>query len=237
MRRADRILQLLQALRRHRRPVTAHTLADELEVSVRTVYRDVAALQAERVPVRGEAGIGYVLDQGYDLPPLMFGADEIEAVILGLRWVARRADKDLARAARDVVAKIGAVLPVRLRPLLFDSSLLVPPFEAPIPETVNLAEVRAAIRLGRKMRMHYVDEAGKATDRTIWPLAIAYFERVRLLVGWCELRNGFRHFRADRVKQLTVQDQVYPGRRLALLKQWQDELRQQSGYSDIDVFT
>jgi predicted DNA-binding transcriptional regulator YafY len=108
MRRAERLLQIIQVLRRHRRPVTAARIAAELEVSERTIYRDIVALQADRVPVRGEAGIGYVLDDGFDLPPLMFDADEIEAVILGLRWVERRGDRDLARAARDVVAKVGA---------------------------------------------------------------------------------------------------------------------------------
>ena len=237
MRRADRILQLLQALRRHRRPVTAHTLADELEVSVRTIYRDVAALQAERVPVRGEAGIGYVLDQGYDLPPLMFGADEIEAVILGLRWVQRRGDKELSRAARDVVAKVGAVLPVRLRPLLFDSSLIVPPFTQSVVDSVDLAELRAAIRLGRKLHIKYCDDKKIMTERVVWPLAIAYFETMRLLVGWCELRQGFRHFRTDRIARMDVLEQHYPGRRAALLKRWQDELRCDAAMPALDVLT
>ncbi|MGE0565785.1 MAG: helix-turn-helix transcriptional regulator [Pseudolabrys sp.] len=228
MRRADRILRLLQALRRHRRPVTAQTLADELEVSLRTVYRDMAALQAERVPVRGEAGIGYVLDEGYDLPPMMFDPAEIEAIILGLRWVERRGDTELVKAARDVVAKVGTVLPARLRPLLFDAGLLVPPF-APLPaEVFNLAEVRAAIRLGRKLHIDYVDEKERATVRTIWPIAIAYFEKVRLLIAWCELRQGFRHFRADRVRRLAVLDTGYPTRRAVLMKQWQDEMRREA---------
>lgn len=237
MRRADRIIQLLQALRRHRRPVTAQTLAAELEVSVRTVYRDVAALQAEGVPVRGEAGIGYVLDDGYDLPPLMFDASEIEAIILGLRWVGRRGDKDLARAARDVVAKVGAVLPARLRPLLFDASLIVSPFEMPVAEKFDMAEVRTAIRIGRKMHMRYADENGRTTSRTIWPLAVAYFEKVRLLIGWCELRNGFRHFRADRIVRMEVLAQTYPGRRAVLLKRWQDEICRESTQPTLDVFT
>jgi predicted DNA-binding transcriptional regulator YafY len=225
MRRAERLLQLIQVLRRHRRPVTAEVIAAELEVSVRTVYRDVAALQGDRVPVRGEAGIGYVLDDGFDLPPLMFDADEIEAVILGLRWVERRGDRDLADAARDVVAKIGAVLPQRLKPLLFDAGLLVPPPYSPVADNIDVGKVREAIRLGRKLTLHYRDESGAETERTIWPLALSYFDAVRLVVGWCELRSAFRHFRTDRIASMTMLDRTYPGRRAVLLKQWYEEVR------------
>src|SRR5262249_54533959 len=144
MRRAERLLQLIQVLRRHRRPVTAETIAGELEVSVRTVYRDVASLQGDRVPVRGEAGIGYVLDDGFDLPPWMFDTEEIEGVILGLGWVERGGDRGLANAARDVVAKIGAVLPQRLKPLLFDASLFVPPSFSSVADNVDVGKIREA---------------------------------------------------------------------------------------------
>jgi predicted DNA-binding transcriptional regulator YafY len=224
MRRADRLLQIIQILRRHRRPVTAQVVAAELEVSVRTVYRDIAALQADRVPLRGEAGIGYVLDDGFDLPPLMFDANEIEAVILGLRFVERHGDAGLAHAARDVVAKVGAVLPARLKPLLFEASLIVPPQQRAVVDRVEVGDIREAIRLGRKLRMAYHDESGAATERTISPLALAYFEAVRVLVGWCELREAFRHFRTDRIARMDILDTRYPGRRAALLKQWQGEM-------------
>src|SRR5919198_5409754 len=224
MRRADRLLQIIQILRRHRRPVTAQVVAAELEVSVRTVYRDIAALQADRVPLRGEAGIGYVLDDGFDLPPLMFDANEIEAVILGLRFVERHGDAGLAHAARDVVAKVGAVLPARLKPLLFEASLIVPPQHRAVVDRVEVGDIREAIRLGRKLRMAYRDESGAATERTISPLALAYFEAVRVLVGWCELRAAFRHFRTDRIARMDILDTRYPGRRAALLKQWQGEM-------------
>lgn len=237
MRRAERLFHLIQVLRRHRRPVTAAAIAAELEVSVRSVYRDVAALQAERVPVRGEAGIGYVLDDGFDLPPLMFDADEIEAIILGLRWAARRGDRDLARAARNVVAKIGAVLPARLKPLLFDASLIVPPSPRATVDGINVGDIRAAIRLGRKTRMSYRDEAGIRTERTIWPIALSYFETDRLVVGWCELRQAFRHFRTDRVLSLDVLADRYPGRRAMLLKRWQDEIRCSTGLPGLDPLT
>jgi predicted DNA-binding transcriptional regulator YafY len=224
MRRAERLLQIIQIFRRHRRPITAESVAAELEVSVRTVYRDIAAMQADRIPVRGEAGVGYVLDDGFDLPPLMFNADEIEAVILGLRWVQRRGDPELAHAAQDVVAKIGAVLPPRLKPLLFDASLIVPPPAQPVVERVNVGAIRDAIRRGRKVVLNYRDEQAAETERTVWPLAITYFDTVQLLVGWCELRNAFRHFRTDRVQSMEVLERPYPGRRAVLLKQWQQEL-------------
>lgn len=215
--------------------MTADVIAAELEVSVRTIYRDVAVLQADRVPVRGEAGIGYVLDEGFDLPPLMFDADEIEAVMLGLRWVQQRGDRELGRAAHDVVAKIGAVLPARLKPLLFDSSLFVPPRCNIVADSIDVAELREAIRLRRKIRLSYRDEVGSMTERTIWPLALGYYEAVRLVIGWCELREAFRHFRTDRVLQMDMLADLYPGRRSVLLRNWQDEFRGADGQPALDL--
>lgn len=236
MRRAERLLQLLQILRRHRRPVTGDAIARELEVSLRTVYRDIAALIADRVPIRGEAGIGYVLGEGFDLPPLMFTPDELEAVMLGLRWVARRGDTDLSRAAQDTVAKIGAVLPERLRPFLFDAALLVPPHFRLAEDRVDVALLRAAIREGRKAEITYRSEDGRETLRVIWPIAVAYFDAQRLIVAWCELRQDFRTFRTDRMLSMQVREEKYPARRKALLKQWQDEAHVREGMPQVDVF-
>ncbi|MFO1121123.1 MAG: YafY family protein [Hyphomicrobiales bacterium] len=236
MRRAERLLQLLQILRRHRRPVTGDTIARELEVSLRTVYRDIAALIADRVPIRGEAGVGYVLGEGFDLPPLMFTPDELEAVMLGLRWVARRGDTDLSRAAQDTVAKIGAVLPERLRPFLFDAALLIPPQFRLVADRVDVARLRAAIREGRKAEIRYRSEDGRETLRVIWPIAVAYFDAQRLIVAWCELRQDFRSFRTDRMLSMTVRDEKYPVRRKVLLKRWQDESREHDGLPQVDVF-
>jgi predicted DNA-binding transcriptional regulator YafY len=236
MRRAERLLQLLQILRRHRRPVTGDAIARELEVSLRTVYRDIAALIADRVPIRGEAGIGYVLGEGFDLPPLMFTPDELEAVMLGLRWVARRGDTDLSRAAQDTVAKIGAVLPERLRPFLFDAALLVPPHFRLAEDRVDVALLRAAIREGRKAQITYRSEDGRETLRVIWPIAVAYFDAQRLIVAWCELRQDFRTFRTDRMLSMQVREEKYPARRKALLKQWQDEAHVREGMPQVDVF-
>jgi predicted DNA-binding transcriptional regulator YafY len=236
MRRAERLLQLLQILRRHRRPVTGDAIARELEVSLRTVYRDIATLIADRVPIRGEAGIGYVLGEGFDLPPLMFTPDELEAVMLGLRWVARRGDTDLSRAAQDTVAKIGAVLPERLRPFLYDAALLVPPHFRLAEDRVDVALLRAAIREGRKAEIKYRSEDGRETLRVIWPIAVAYFDAQRLIVAWCELRQDFRTFRTDCMLSMIVRDEKYPARRKALLKQWQDEAQARDGMPQVDVF-
>ena len=232
MRRADRLMQLLQILRRHRKPVTGEAIAVELEVSLRTVYRDIASLIGERVPVRGEAGVGYVLGEGFDLPPLMFTVDELEAVMLGLRWVARRGDRELSRAAADTVAKIGAVLPPDLKPFLFDAGLVVPPGRIVQPDAIDVATLRNANREGRKVRIAYRDEGDSATERVVWPVALAYFDATRILVAWCELRNDFRSFRTDRMARAEFMGERYPGRRKALLRQWGDIHKAQ----DYDIF-
>lgn len=224
MQRAERLLDLIQSLRRRRRPVTADTLASELNVSVRTVYRDIAALMRQGVPVRGEAGIGYVLDAGFDLPPLMLSPDEIEAVLVGMRWLAERADPVLARAAEDVVSKVAAVLPAHLKPILLDGALFAPAYGRDTPvDVVDIAGVRAAIRQGRKLQVHYRDEAGRASQRMIWPIGMTFYERVRIVIAWCELRQAFRHFRTDRITELVLREERYPARRADLFKRWQQE--------------
>lgn len=220
MRRADRLLRLIQILRRHRHPVTGAKIAAELEVSTRTVYRDILDLMTDGVPIRGEAGIGYVLEAGYDLPPLMFTATEIEAIVLGLRWVARRADPELGLAAQDASAKVSAVLPEALRPLLLDAALLVRPAQNLLPDRVDVAALRRAVRTSHKVDIAYRDEAGSQSLRVIWPIALVYFDTQRLLIAWCELRNGFRSFRTDRMETATVLPDRYPQPRANLLRQW-----------------
>ncbi|SEG77667.1 helix-turn-helix transcriptional regulator [Bosea lathyri] len=224
MQRAERLLDMIQGLRRRRRPVTAETLASELDVSVRTVYRDIAALMRQGVPVRGEAGIGYVLDAGFDLPPLMLSPDEIEAVLVGMRWLSERADPVLARAAEDVVSKVAAVLPAHLRPILLDGALFAPAYGGDTPvDQVDVASVRAAIRQGRKLAIRYRDESGQDTERMIWPIGMTFYERVRIVIAWCELREAFRHFRTDRITELTAREERYPARRADLFRRWQKE--------------
>lgn len=214
MRKADRLFQIVQILRRTARPVTADAIAAELETSKRSVYRDIAALIGQRVPIRGEAGIGYVLEGGFDLPPLMLTADEIDAVALGAQWVAGHADPALARAARDVLAKIAAVLPEEMRGFLEDPSARTPPAWDVAADRVDASQLRTVIRAGRKIAIRYTDLAGAQTERTVWPLVIGYLDAVRVLIGWCELRQGFRSFRLDRIdacEPLDVRIPVDPG--------------------------
>lgn len=224
MARAPRLLALLQELRRHRRPVTGQALADALGVSLRTLYRDIATLQAQGAVITGEAGVGYVLQPGYLLPPLMFTPDEVEALVLGARWVAQRADDPLAAAAREAITRIAAVLPAELRRELDSATLLVPPAQAGAADGVDISQVRAAIRQGRKLAMDYRDAAGTATRRTVWPFGIGYFEHVRIVLAWCELRQGLRHFRTDRIAAIEVLAERAPRHRLALLREWKAEL-------------
>jgi len=223
MRRADRLLRVIQLLRRHRRPVTGARMAEELEVSLRTLYRDVADLITDGVPIRGEAGVGYVLGEGYDLPPLMFKSDELEAIMLGLSWVQRRGDLSLRRAAQDVVAKIGTVLPEAMRPFFYDAPLLTPPkFDLP-EDKVDVSLLRQAIRAQSKVHIAYGDEQGALSQRIIWPIAISYFDAQRIVVAWCELRVGFRHFRTDRISVMDVLAEKYREPRLKLLARWKEE--------------
>ncbi|MDE1146606.1 MAG: YafY family protein [Azospirillaceae bacterium] len=224
MSRSARLLDLIQALRRHRRPVTAAALAEELGVSLRTVYRDVATLAAQGVPVEGEAGLGYVLRPGFLLPPLMFGDDEIEALVLGLRWVAQRGDGPLGLAAQNATAKITAVLPPDLRALAEDSGLVPVSLQPEVIEPRDLTEIRRAIRAERKLRIAYTDGQGRASDRTIWPIALVFMERIRMVVAWCEVRSDFRHFRTDRIATVAVSAERYPRRRHALLADWRIDM-------------
>ncbi len=225
MRRADRLFQLIEILRRARRPITGEMIAAELETSKRTVYRDIADLMAQRVPIRGEAGLGYVLDGGFDLPPLMLTSDEIEAAVLGAQWVSRNGDPALAKAALGVVAKIGAIVPERLRSYVLDPVSAIPPRRDAAPGAVDLAALRVQIRAGRKVEIHYRDEQDRATERVVWPVAIGYVNLARLLIGWCELRSDFRHFRTDRITSLTLLEVRYPGRPSVLRTQWRRSLR------------
>jgi len=220
MSRSERLFSLLQALRRFRRPVSGKALAQELGVSMRTLYRDIATLQAQGADIEGESGVGYVLRPGFILPPLMFSEDEIEALVLGSRWVADRGDDLLGAAARNAIAKIAAVLPAELRESLDAANLLAGPGKRVVAEAVDLAVVRKAIRSERKLSIRYQDAGGAATARLIWPFALGFFDRVHVVVAWCELRHDFRHFRTDRIASLSVTDVRYARRRQALLKEW-----------------
>jgi predicted DNA-binding transcriptional regulator YafY len=168
-----------------------------------------------------------MLESGFDMPPLMLTPDEIEAAVLGARWVAGRGDPALARAANDLVAKIGAVIPDHLRPFLLEPGMMTPPRPSPQPDAIDMVHVREAIRAQRKIDLRYSDEAGAITVRTIWPIAVGYYESARLIAGWCELREGFRNFRTDRVVEAAFLEDRYPGRRAVLMQRWRQEMSEQ----------
>jgi predicted DNA-binding transcriptional regulator YafY len=220
MRRADRLFDIVQILRAATRPVTAGELAARLEVTVRTIYRDVAALQAGRLPIEGAAGVGYVLRRGFDLPPLMFTPDELDAISIGGRLVRRLRDSGLQRAADSVLAKVAGVLPESLRAGIAEPLFFVSEGSAVVPEGITLTELRLAIRDHRKIRIGYVDAVGVRTERTVWPLAMAYYVDVTLLGGWCELRGDLRSFRVDRIAASAVLDEGIPESARRLLGRW-----------------
>ncbi|MBL8771932.1 MAG: YafY family transcriptional regulator [Phenylobacterium sp.] len=220
MRRADRLFQIIQILRRTTRPVTADAIAEELETSKRTVYRDIADLVGQRAPIRGEAGVGYILEDGYDLPPLMLTPEEVEAAVLGAQMVAARGDPALRRAAEDLIAKIGAVIPEQLRPLVVEPATRAAPSWKAAPDNLDMAELRAAIRHGRKVALTYRDEQDRESGRTVWPFAIGYYETTRLVMAWCELRGDFRSFRTDRITTARFLDERYPDRPASLRARW-----------------
>ncbi len=220
MRRADRLFDILQILRVAVRPVTAATIAQQLEVTVRTVYRDIATLQARRIPIEGAAGIGYVLRQGFDLPPLMFTVDEIDAIAVGARLVRRLRDPGLQKAADSVLAKVTTVLPEALRGGVTAAPFFVSQGDAETPAGVDLAALRRAIRETCKLQIIYANAQGQQTKRTVWPVAMAYYVDVTLLGAWCELRNDFRHFRVERIVACTSMGDRFPTDGGKLMQRW-----------------
>ncbi|MES2259791.1 MAG: YafY family protein [Pseudomonadota bacterium] len=223
MSRAGRLFQLMDALRGNRRPVTAATLAQQLGVSERTIYRDIQTLVELGAPLQGEAGVGYMLRAGFFLPPLMFGADELEALVLGARWVRGQGDAALARAASSALAKIAAASPKDLRDDMAETSLWVPIGLDVNRDDAFVQPAREAIRRQHKLRICYGDEQGRASERIVWPFALAYFEGKRLLAAWCEMRGALRHFRIDRIRAADAIAERYPTPRHALLKTWRAE--------------
>jgi predicted DNA-binding transcriptional regulator YafY len=224
MRRADRLFEIIQILRRVRRPVSAQAIADELEVSKRSVYRDIATLTAQRVPIRGEAGVGYVLEEGFDMPPLMLTAEEIDAAVLGALWVSTRAEPELARAAENLIAKLEAITPKPLRRHIAAAAMSVRPVSPASEDKVDAAMLRQAILEGRKVSLGYCDGDGKESQRVVWPVLLGYRDEGRILAAWCELRQGFRYFRTDRMTFAEALDQRYPESRGSLKDRWRQAM-------------
>jgi len=220
MRRSDRLFDIIQRLRVARGPVTAAALAAALEVTPRTVYRDIAVLQARRVPIDGEAGVGYILRKSFDLPPLMFSVDEVEAIAVGARLVRRLRDPKLQEAADSVLAKVTTALPEALRAALAAPPIFVSPGDTTPAEGVDLAGLRAAIRDSRKLHIAYADERGRRTNRTVWPIAMAYYVDVTLVGAWCELRADYRNFRVERILSSRVLDEHFDQDNGRLFAEW-----------------
>jgi len=220
MRRADRLFDIIQDLRTARQPRTAAALAAKLEVTTRTIYRDIATLQARRIPIDGEPGVGYVLRRGFDLPPLMFTTEEIEAIAVGTRLVNRIRDPKLQRAAESVLSKLAVALPDSTGRDLVSPRFYVSEGSAEKATAVDLADVRDAIRSSRKMHIGYVDERGHRTHRIIWPIAMAYYVDVTLIGAWCELRSDYRNFRVERIATAKMLTEQFSPDRGRLLREW-----------------
>lgn len=220
MRRSTRLFEIIQILRATDAPVTAEALAEKLEVSVRTVYRDIAALQAQRTPIEGEAGVGYMMRRGYDLPPLNFDAEEVEALWVGLSMLARTGDSTLQQAADRVCRKIEALRAPA-------DWLQVAPWGAPMDDPakgcVPIVNYREAIRSERKLRITYVNAEGQRTERIVRPVALIYHIECTMLAAWCELRNGFRHFRTDRIWACAPTEDHFCGQGAPLRAIWQEQ--------------
>lgn len=231
MRRADRLFEILQILRREG-TVNAATIAAELEVSRRTIYRDIQDMMASGVPIDGAAGVGFVLRPGYDLPPLMFKEAEIEALLLGARIVQSWADPELGRAAGDVIAKVREVLPAAVRSHIDALSMWAPQDHESKPITIDQAAVRLAIRHRQKIRFQYRDLQEKTSQRTVRPLIMAFYGPVWLLATWCEQRDAFRVFRLDRMSALEVLDERF---RSEAGKTAFDFLKQDKGVPSLDA--
>ncbi|MBW9090535.1 YafY family transcriptional regulator [Rhizobium wenxiniae] len=225
MSRTGRLFELLSILRARRIPVTALDLADRLGVSERSIYRDIDTLRALGAPIDAQAGVGFCLGDGYFLPEFAFSPDELDAIKLGLSWVQQRGDPALAFGSESALAKIlsiGKAASV----MSDDASGLIT--AAPLPEIIDpphTAALREAIRRQRKAEISYQDAQGCLSDRTIWPIAIVYFDGVRILAAWCERRSAFRHFRIDRLQLRAVLQERYPGRRQSIVKQWHEQDR------------
>jgi predicted DNA-binding transcriptional regulator YafY len=220
MRRADRLFQIVQLIR-GRRLSTAAWLAGRLEVSVRSVYRDVADLQAQGVPIEGEAGVGYRLGQGYELPPLMFSTDEARALVAAVRMAGPRLDGVLAASAETALSKILAVLPATARAAAESLSLHAPDVGPDEATRARLALLRQATEARRKLQLHYRSLDDEDSLRTVRPLGCFFWGQVWTLAAWCETRADFRSFRVDRITDMTVLDEAFrdePGKTLADLQ-------------------
>ncbi|CAN5407581.1 YafY family protein [soil metagenome] len=229
MNRTERLLNLLQILRSYRYPVSGQRLAERLGVSIRTLYRDIATLQAQGAEIEGEVGIGYILKPTFFLPPLMFTQTEMHALLLGTQWVSQFGDAPLSKAATEALNKIFAVLPTNIKKSINTFTLRV---GTPVSESLakeNLSILRDAIANQKKIYILYKSENGKESQRTVWPFTIGYFTDGRILVAWCEKKKNYRHFKTDGIISLKVLEERYPRSKDSLFREWQtSQLRKHS---------
>ncbi len=222
MDKTERLFSIMDALRRHRRPVTAAQLAEEQGVSVRTLYRDVQTLIGLGAPIDGEAGVGYMLKPGFFLPPLMFSPEELEALVLGARWVQGRPDPALSAAAKNALGKIATASPDDLRDKIGNTALWpVKTWWPPDSAQPVLAVLREAIRDERVLRLSYADERGNTSERDVWPVVLGYYEEKQIVGAWCTLRQDFRNFRTDRIAAAEPVEGRFGKRRALLAREWE----------------
>lgn len=209
MRRADRLLKMAHYLRSRHRAVTAQQIAEEFQICSRTVYRDIQDLVISGAPIYGEAGVGYIIDKKYYLPPVTFDIDELEAIGLGISMVRQWTDDPFALKATSALEKIQAILPAQLQGEYQQITTYSMPSEAILPWSISFSDLRECIREKRKIDIHYCDDNKKTTSRTLRPLALIFFSPVWLLVSWCEKRKDFRHFRLDRIQSMVLSDDYF----------------------------
>ncbi|WP_374252150.1 helix-turn-helix transcriptional regulator [Acinetobacter brisouii] len=227
MSRSIRLLNLLQRLREYRHPVTAQTLAEHLQISVRSVYRDIETLRAQGVRIEAAAGLGFQLKEDFLLPPMTLDETEIEAIFLALYWLKSVPDQSLQLASNAVLAKLDAVLPKHRQHFMEQTTLRA--FNVWLPVDMQILEqIRMAIRQQVKISVTYIDEQKNESIRTLWPFAMGYFNDKIVIAAWCELRQAFRNFRVDRVRQLILSQDVYPQFKQQLFRQWWEQEKRDS---------
>lgn len=222
MARSHRLFELMQALRRHRRTVSGKALAAELGVSLRTIRRDIVTLQGMGAEIDGEPGLGYVLKPGFVLPPLSFSAEEIQALVIGAQWVSRQTDSQLAGAVNNALAKISAVLPAQMRPIFEDETFYVAKPQKP-GTTIDLSEIRRALREQNKLRIALALEHAEAAEHIIWPIMLGFIEGKRCIAAWCEGDSRFRVIDMADLATVQVLVEHYAPDRRRLIKQWRAE--------------